>query len=192
MKNLPTCVDVFGVALAETDYREAVQALPALSSQRGPGAVAACNTHIVALARQRPDFRAVLEKFDVLLPDGMPLVWAMRRKGADLQDRVYGPYFMQEAIRNLPRPWKHFFFGGTETCLRQLTEACRQIQPEVDIVGTYSPPFRVWTDKDEEEFAAIIRKSGADFIWVALGGGDRKSTRLNSSHEWISRMPSSA
>ena len=96
----------------------------------------------------------------MLLPDGMPLVWAMRQKGADLKDRVYGPYFMQEAIRNLPRPWKHFFFGGTQTCLRQLTEACRQIQPEVDIVGTLSPPFRAWTEKDEGEFAAIIRKNG--------------------------------
>ena len=170
MKNLPASVDVLGVALAGTDYRGAVQVLPALLSQRASGAVAACNTHIVALARQRPDFRAVLEKFDVLLPDGMPLVWAMRRKGADIQDRVYGPYFMQEAIRNLPRPWKHFFFGGTEMCLRQLTEACRQIQPEVDIVGTYSPPFRAWTEKDEIEFASIIRKSDADFIWVALGG----------------------
>ena len=28
--------------------------------------------------------------------------------------------------------------------------------------------------------------------WLASGYTDRKSTRLNSSHEWISRMPSSA
>jgi N-acetylglucosaminyldiphosphoundecaprenol N-acetyl-beta-D-mannosaminyltransferase len=168
-KNLGN-VDVLGVRLAETDYAHAVGVLESLTQKAGSSAVAACNTHIIALARQKPDFRAALEKFDVLLPDGMPLVWAMRQKGADLKDRVYGPYFMQEAIRHLPRPWKHFFFGGTETCLRQLTEACRQIQPNVDIVGTLSPPFRAWTEKDEEEFAATIRKSGADFIWVALGG----------------------
>jgi glycosyltransferase involved in cell wall biosynthesis len=46
----------------------------------------------------------------------------------------------------------------------------RQAQPEVEIVGTLSPPFRAWTEKDEEEFASVIRNSGADFIWVALGG----------------------
>jgi glycosyltransferase involved in cell wall biosynthesis len=40
----------------------------------------------------------------------------------------------------------------------------------VEIVGTLSPPFRAWTEKDEEKFASIIRNSGADFIWVALGG----------------------
>ena len=32
------------------------------------------------------------------------------------------------------------------------------------------------------------------YLWGGVGRGksDRKSTRLNSSHEWISRMPSSA
>lgn len=170
MNHLPPQADVLGMSLAATDYPQAVKTLERVAKAGRSGAVAACNTHIIALARQRPDFRGALQKFDMLLPDGMPLVWAMRKKGADLKDRVYGPYFMQEAIRNLPRPWKHFFFGGTETCLRQLTEACRQIQPNVDIVGTFSPPFRVWTEKDEAEFAEVIRKSGADFIWVALGG----------------------
>ena len=167
---MTSVIDVLGLGLAATDYGEAIGALAQMAKKGQAGAVAACNTHIVALARQRPDFRAALQKFDVLLPDGMPLVWAMRRKGAELKDRVYGPYFMQEAIRHLPGPWKHFFFGGTETCLRQLTEACRQIQPNVDIVGTFSPPFRAWTENDEAEFAEIIQKSGADFIWVALGG----------------------
>ena len=172
-------VEVLGVGLQATDYSGGVKLLEELGKKQKPGMVAACNTHIVALARQRPDFRVALQKFDVLLPDGMPLVWSMRQKGAELKDRVYGPYFMQEAIRGLPRPWKHFFFGGTESCLRLLTEACRQIQPEVDIVGTLSPPFRAWTDKDEAEFADTIRKSGADFIWVALGGGRQE--------EWIAK-----
>ena len=158
------------MGLAAMDYPQAIQALQLLSKKDRPGSVAACNTHIIALARQRPDFRAALEKFDVLLPDGMPLVWSIRRKGADLKDRVYGPYFMLEALKRLPRPWKHFFFGGTESCLRELTVSARQAQPEVEIVGTLSPPLRAWTEKDEEEFASVIRNSGADFIWVALGG----------------------
>ena len=127
---------VLGLGLLGVDYVGAVEHLLALARLSKPTAVAACNTHIIALARQRADFRAALQTFDVLLPDGMPLVWAMRQKGAKQKDRVYGPYFMQEAIRHLARPWKHFFFGGTETCLRQLTEACRQIQPEINIVGT--------------------------------------------------------
>ncbi len=84
MASFPSTVNVLGLGLAETDYGNAVQALEHLHRQGKARAVAACNTHIVALARLRPDFKQALEKFDVLLPDGMPLVWAMRQKGADL------------------------------------------------------------------------------------------------------------
>ena len=43
----------------------------------------------------------------------------------------------------------------------------------------------------------LLRLSPGDPVRIAAGADateaqDRKSTRLNSSHEWISRMPSSA
>ena len=163
-------VEVLGMGLQATDYAGGVKLLEELAQRQKPGMVAACNTHLVALARHRPDYGRVLAQFDLLLPDGMPLIWSMRRKGADLKDRVYGPYFMLEALKRLPRPWKHFFFGGTESCLMELSAAARQAQPDVEIAGTLSPPFRAWTEKDEEDFAKTIAKSGADFVWVALGG----------------------
>ncbi|NBP41140.1 MAG: glycosyltransferase, partial [Betaproteobacteria bacterium] len=111
-------VEVLGMGLQATDYAGGVKLLQELAQRGTPGMVAACNTHLVALARHRADFGSVLGKFDLLLPDGMPLIWSMRKKGADLRDRVYGPYFMLEALKSLPRPWKHFFFGGSESCLR--------------------------------------------------------------------------
>ena len=172
-------VDVLGVSLMETDYVGGVKLLEELAQREKPGMVSACNTHLVALARQQPEFGKILEGFDLLLPDGMPLVWAMRVQGAKIKDRVYGPYLMQEALKKFPRPWKHFFFGGTERCLEELVVAARKIQPEVEVVGTLSPPFRIWTEKDEQKFADEIRASQADFIWVALGGGRQE--------EWIAK-----
>ena len=38
----------------------------------------------------------------------------------------------------------------------------------------------------------IMTASPAELTLMLYDGADRKSTRLNSSHEWISRMPSSA
>ncbi|NBT48512.1 MAG: hypothetical protein EBT07_11985, partial [Actinobacteria bacterium] len=100
-------VEVLGMGLQATDYAGGVKLLQELVQRQKPGMVAACNTHLVALARHRPDYGRVLAEFDLLLPDGMPLIWSMRKKGADLKDRVYGPYFMLEALKRLPRPWKH-------------------------------------------------------------------------------------
>jgi len=77
---------------------------------------------------------------------------------------------MEKMIRATPRPWRHFFFGGTDETLRDLVTHLREIQPDIEIAGTLSPPFRPWSEMDEAEFARTIAESKADFIWVALGG----------------------
>jgi exopolysaccharide biosynthesis WecB/TagA/CpsF family protein len=100
----------------------------------------------------------------------MPLVWALNRKGAGLADRVYGPYFMREAIRTLGAPWRHFFFGGKTETLEKLQKKLLTLNPNLQIVGTLSPPFRPWTEEDEAGFARAIADAQPDFIWVALGG----------------------
>jgi N-acetylglucosaminyldiphosphoundecaprenol N-acetyl-beta-D-mannosaminyltransferase len=105
-----------------------------------------------------------------VLPDGMPVVWALNFRGADLKDRVYGPYFMRHALRNTPRPWRHFFFGDSEECLAELRRVLVQLQPDIEIVGMLSPPFRPFTEADEASFADTINRSDPDFVWVALPG----------------------
>ena len=170
MSAAPRKIPILGTPVAVVDYDSAVAESRRLAGEPRPGAVAASNTHIVALARHRRDFGKIMRQFDLVLPDGMPLRWSLNAQGAKLTDRVYGPYFMEKMIRAAPRPWRHFFFGGTEETLAALTAALREIQPEIEIAGMLSPPFRTWTEQDEAEFARAIAESKADFIWVALGG----------------------
>ena len=139
---------------------------------REPRATAVCpsNTHILGEARHNPEFARVLARFDLVLPDGMPVVWALNFRGAGLKDRVYGPYFMRHALRNTPRPWRHFFFGDSEECLVELRRVLVQLQPDIEIVGMLSPPFRPFTEADEASFADTINRADPDFVWVALPG----------------------
>lgn len=166
----PRKIPILGTPVAVVDYELAIADCRRLAGEPRPAAVAASNTHIISLARHRRDFGEVMEKFDLVLPDGMPLRWSLNAQGAKLTDRVYGPYFMEKMIRATPRPWRHFLFGGTEETLAALSAHLREIQPDVEIVGTFSPPFRNWTETDEAEFARIISEATPDFIWVALGG----------------------
>ena len=170
MSAAPRKIPILGTPVAVVDYESAIAESRRLAAEPRPAAVAASNTHIISLARHRRDFGDVMRKFDLVLPDGMPLRWSLNTKGAKLTDRVYGPYFMEKMIRATPNPWRHFFFGGTEETLEALASHLREIQPEIDIAGALSPPFRAWTEEDETEFARVIADSKADFIWVALGG----------------------
>ena len=170
MSVAPRKIPILGTPVAVVDYDSAIAESRRLAGEDRPSAVAASNTHIVALARHRRDFGDVMRRFDLVLPDGMPLRWSLNAQGARLPDRVYGPYFMEKMIRATPRPWRHFFFGGTEETLTALAAHLREIQPEIEIAGMLSPPFRAWTEEDEAGFARVIAESKADFIWVALGG----------------------
>lgn len=156
--------------MACATYASALERIKELARERRPAAVCPANTHILAEARHSPDFARVLSKFNLILPDGMPVVWALNRRGAGLADRVYGPYLMRHFLRNTPRPWRHFFFGDTPECLAELRRVAVELQPDIEIVGAISPPFRPLTEDDDAAFAQTINEAAPDFIWVALPG----------------------
>ena len=163
-------IKILGTPVACVTYDSALEGIKSLARELRPTAVCPANTHILAEARHDPDFARVLAKFDLVLPDGMPVVWTLNRCGARLSDRVYGPYLMQHTLRNTPRPWRHLFFGDTEECLAALRRVALELQPAIEIVGAISPPFRPLTDEDEASFAESINRAAPDFVWVALPG----------------------
>src|SRR5437660_3077188 len=164
-------IEILGMPVACVTYQSAFEIVQTLARESRPTAVCPSNTHILAEARHCPDFARVMSKFDLILPDGMPVVWALNLRGAGLSDRVYGPYFMKYSLQNTPRPWRHFFFGDTNECLEDLKRAAIKTQPNIEVVGAISPTFRAWSESDEAQFAETINRANPDFVWVALPGG---------------------
>ena len=163
-------IRLLGTPVACATYNSALEQVKALAREPRATAVCPSNTHILGEARHNPQFARVLAQFDLVLPDGMPVVWALNFRGAGLKDRVYGPYLMRHALRNTPRPWRHFFFGDSEECLVELRRALVRLQPDIEIVGMVSPPFESFTEAHEVAFADAINRADPDFVWVALPG----------------------
>ncbi len=165
-----TRIKVLGVPVACATYDSALAAVKRLAGEARPTAVCPANTHILGEARHNEAFGQVLARFDLVLPDGMPIVWALNHRGAKMADRVYGPYFMRHTLRHTPRPWRHFFFGDSPACLADLRRVATELQPQIEIAGAISPPFRALTEDDERSFAEAINAAAPDFVWVALPG----------------------
>jgi len=125
-------IRILGVPVACVTYDSALEIVSQLAREPRPAAVCPANTHILAEARHEPEFACVMERFDLVLPDGMPVVWTLNLCGAGLSDRVYGPYFTRHALKNTPRPWRHFFFGDTEEVLEALKRVVVQLQPNIE------------------------------------------------------------
>jgi N-acetylglucosaminyldiphosphoundecaprenol N-acetyl-beta-D-mannosaminyltransferase len=164
---------VLGVPLARTDYAGAVAWVLEAAQQPAVTAVEAANTHVVTLARHDARFGAAMRRFDVLLPDGMPLVWCINRRlagGERLRDRVYGPTFMLRCLAaTTDGQAGHFLLGGSQELLSALRLSLERRFPGVRILGEYAPPFGEWGAEENQRIFDKIAVSGARLIWVGLG-----------------------
>ena len=107
----------------------------------------------------------------MVVPDGMPLVWALNLLGEQLEDRVYGPELMlRYSGRCAERGHRVWLYGGRDQgSLAQLALNLRQDFPGIRIVGGYSPPFRDLEPHEEDEVVELINADSPDVLWVGTG-----------------------
>lgn len=166
---------IIGLPVAVTDYAGAVAwILDRAKAADRAYAVEAANTHVAALAKSDDAFGRAMERFDLILPDGMPLVWSVNAalpENERLKDRVYGPTLMLETMRATDGAgeFRHFLLGGKESTLAKLRAVFAERFPGSVIAGTYSPPFGEWPADELERMIGKIRDSRANLIWVGLG-----------------------
>src|SRR4051812_25059947 len=174
--------DVLGVPLALTDYEGTLDWIDAAAGTGHRGYVCVAAVHTVMASREDPELRAAVLGADFTVPDGQPLVWALRALGHPLRDRVYGPDLMDLACARAARTGRRFYlYGGRNAgALAQLARELRLRHPGLQIVGGHVPPFRELTDAEEEAVIADIHRSEADVVWVGLG--------VPKQEKWMARM----
>ncbi len=139
-----------------------------IASHSGCHFVAVTGVHGIMEAQHDPSFRQVLSRADMIVPDGMPLVWFARKQGHALARRVYGPELMETFCRTTGARYRHFFYGGAPGVAQQLAESL-QGRYGVCVAGTYSPPFRPLTSEEDEKIVRLIHAAQPDVLWVGLG-----------------------
>jgi N-acetylglucosaminyldiphosphoundecaprenol N-acetyl-beta-D-mannosaminyltransferase len=174
----PTCADaarpataeVLGVPLALTDYERTMDWMDAAVAERQPSTLSAAAVHLVMVADEDEATRRAVEAMTLVVPDGQPLVWALRALGHEAS-RVYGPDLMAKYCeRSAQTGTRMYLYGGrNQGALVELALRLRHRYPGLQIVGGYSPPFRPLSDEERVWVADDIRRSNADVVWVGIG-----------------------
>ncbi len=162
--------DVLGIPLALTDYAGTMDWIDSTIASGHSACLSAAAVHLVMVAQEdAPTRDAVLHSMTV--PDGQPLVWALRALGHQRASRVYGPELMARFCERSARTGtRMYLYGGrNQGALVQLVLNLRRRFPGVKIVGGYSPPFRALDDEERRAVAAEINRSKADVVWVGIG-----------------------
>lgn len=174
-------VPILSVPVHATSYPDACDRIQTWASNRVSCYVIAANVHVVMTAYWQQQYREIVQNAVLVTPDGMPLVWALRLLGVKNQTRVYGPDLMlawcdRAAAFALPI----YLYGGTAPMLEKLEHNLKQQFPNLQIAGSYAPPFQAMTEAEEQRDVDRIHASGAAVVFIGLG--------CPKQEEWMARQ----
>lgn len=165
-------VDVCGVKIDKCAFDEAVAAIVhhALSSVT-PKYVVTPNVHHILLLQKDAHFREIYENAFLVVPDGVPLVWASKFLERPLPGRVNGTDLFERLCKVASeKGLKVFLLGGRPGAADSAAEILQHRHSGLNIVGTYCPPYGF--ESDTTEVALIntkIRAAAPDILFVGLG-----------------------
>lgn len=129
------------------------------------------NAHSFNVAQQDDVFSWALREGDVLIPDGIPVVWACRWLGthSQPQERITGwDLFEYEMSRVGRQQCRVMFLGSSENVLKEIRLRAAKEYPLMDVI-TYSPPYKSeFTNEDNASMVRAINEAQPDLLWIGM------------------------
>jgi N-acetylglucosaminyldiphosphoundecaprenol N-acetyl-beta-D-mannosaminyltransferase len=169
--NGPPTVPLMGLDVAAVSERDTIDyVLDGLGRRRG-GWVETVNLDIFRQWHRSDDVRELLAAADLVVADGMPLVWAGELQGSPLPARVAGSTLILSLTAAAARAGASvFLLGGNPGTAEAAAAKLTELSPQLRVAGTLCPPFgfdhdAAWLDRIER----LLRERAPDIVYVGLG-----------------------
>ncbi len=164
---LPPPIEILGVPVHPITYEQLVTIVEAFIAEGRPHQICTANPEFVMTAQRMPEFMAVLQKADLVVADGIGLLWAARRMGKVLPERVTGSdgiYWLAE--RAAQAGWRVFFLGAAPGVAEKTAAILAERFPGLQVVGTYAGSPK---EEDYPDIARRIKAARPHLLLVAYG-----------------------
>jgi N-acetylglucosaminyldiphosphoundecaprenol N-acetyl-beta-D-mannosaminyltransferase len=166
----PPRIPVLGLGICPVTLDQAASQVAEWARAGQHRTVFAAGVDLVMEAHDDPAFAGTVNGGDLVVPDGLPLVWALRLQDRRDQARIHGPGLMLAVCalaeaRGLPVG----LHGARPEVLERLVDRLRDRFPRLQVVYAWSPPSRTLDPATEGAVARAIAASGARILFVGLG-----------------------
>jgi len=165
-------VDILGYKVSNKGLKaDADQAQQWIKASTSAKYMACANPHSLVEAGSDHGFKEALHKADILLPDGSGILLAAKILNLGIQERVAGTEFFIELTKlcNEQKNINVFFLGSTEEVLESFVIQVNKNFPNVNVCGTYSPPFKAeFSDQDNQAMIDAINAAETNVLWVGM------------------------
>ncbi len=164
---IPAPIHILDIPVHPITYKQLLDIIASFIAEGRPRQICTANPEFVMIAQRNADFRRVLQAADLVVPDGVGLLWAARRMGYHLPERVTGSdgiYHMAE--RAAQAGWRLFFLGAREGVAAAAARKLGARYPGLQVVDCYagSP-----ADEEYPEIARRISAARPHVLLVAYG-----------------------
>lgn len=162
--------EIVGIRVDGVTKKGAVDQLAEWAMEDRSRYISVATVHLTMEAHDDAAFQDVINGADMVIPDGMPIVWGLRLQGLRGQGRVCGPDLTPLLCERAEADGIPVgFYGVTDETMTQLLDEAARRWPRLKVTYAYAPPFRELSDEEERAIADEIARSGARLVFVGLG-----------------------
>lgn len=160
-------VDVLGASVACLTLGEAAEVVAGFVREGRPRQVITLNPEFLYRAQSERELMETVRRADLVTADGVGIVWAARKAGRPVPERVTGiDLLLRLAVEAGARHWRVFLLGAAPGVAEAAGRELAARYPGLVLAGTHHGYFK---PEEEPEVIAKVRASRPDLLFVALG-----------------------
>jgi N-acetylglucosaminyldiphosphoundecaprenol N-acetyl-beta-D-mannosaminyltransferase len=165
----PPRINILGVGVHALNMPLSLKLIDEAIHAKRKGYITVTGVHGIMEAQHDDALRSIFNHSFLTTPDGMPTVWLGRAQGQPDMQRVYGPDLMMElCAASVQKGYRHFLYGGNDGVAGDLQMALEARFPGLQVVGTFTPPFRPLNPEEEADLKAQVSQAQPDICWIGL------------------------
>ncbi len=164
-------LEILGCVVDRVSLQSATSKLQELIETGSAHQAIVLSVDSVMHGRRDRRFLDACNQASIVLPDGVPLLWASHLLGAPIPGRVAGSDLFWELCRVAERrSYSCFLLGSTARVLSKLEGILLRRFPRLRLVGSFAPPVsRVFPAEVNDDIVRRVNAAGPDILWVGLG-----------------------
>jgi len=144
---------------------------------------------MVMESHDSPEFAAKVNAADMIVPDGMPIVWMQKLQGKRHVSRIRANDLMTSLCAYAEQHGMTVgFYGGQQMVINTIRSRAILDFPKLKIAYAFSPPFRSLTADEDQNITAEIRNADPDILFIGLGCPKQENWMAAHRHDLRSVM----
>ncbi len=167
-------IKILGIPAAQVTMEQTMLCIEEFVNSGESHLIVTLGAEMVMAARKKHELREMLKKASLIVPDGGGILWAAKKLGDPLKEKVAGIELIEKISSQSGRKnWNLFFLGGKPGISEKAVQKLRNKFPDMKIVGSYHGYF------NHKEIPPILKNEKIDILFVGMGFPYQENWILN-------------